>query len=168
MRRHDDPPKTTQREFARGRALLSTAIGLCLAVRPVEAGRALEIQDFRVQPESGSVLLTWTLPLVTTFSRVVIRFRVDGPAPESPFAGLLLFDARTPPGAMYATRHSRLSPLHAYAYTAFALDAAGVVRASATAVATPLPMQLPATVQNLRRVDVTADAAAAPTTNDHR
>jgi len=162
MRRNDDPPKTAQRDSAHKRVLLGTAIGLCLAVQPVEAGRAPEIQDFTVRPELGGVLLTWTMPPVATCSRLVIRFRVDGPAPESPLAGTPLFDARTPPGAMYGTRHSILSPQHAYSYAAFALDAWGVVRASATAVATPLPVQLPGTVQNLRRVDVTAAAGSTP------
>jgi len=152
----------------RNHAWLGTAIGLCLAVRSASSGEVAEIQNFTVRPESGSVLLTWTLPPVTTFSRLVIRFRVDGSAPETLFAGFPLFDAQTPPGAMYGTRHSRLSPRHTYSYRAFALDAQGVVRASATAVATPLPVQLPATVQNLRRTDSTSVPVAVPTVQGER
>ena len=168
MTRKNDREHPVPRESARNRALLGTAIGLCLAVRSASSGQSAEIQNFTVRPEPGSVLLTWTRPPITTLSRLVIRFRVDGPAPESLFAGLPLFDARTSPGAMYGTRHSCLSPLHAYSYTAFALDAGGVVRASATAVATPLPLQLPATVRNLRRMDVASVPVTVPTAQGER
>lgn len=168
MTRKNDWVHPVRREPAHNRALLGTAIGLCLAIRSASSGQSVEIQNFTVRPEPGSVLLTWTRPPVTTFSRLVIRFRVDGPAPESLFAGFPLFDARTSPGAIYGTRHSCLSPHHAYSYTAFALDARGVVRASATAVATPLPLQVPATVRNLRRADVADVSVAVPAARGER
>ena len=150
MTRKHDRTGTSQRDSARTRALLGTAIGLCLAVQPVKAGHTPEIQDFTARRENGAVLLTWTLPPVTTFSRLVIRFQVDGPAPSSPAAGSLLLDEPTPPGAMYGRRHANLSPQHTYAYTAFVLDAFGVVRGSTTAVSTPSRLRPPGTVQNLR------------------
>jgi hypothetical protein len=163
MTRNDDRPGAPQPQQARHRALLATAIGLCLSVPPGVAGEVAGIQRFHVHPESGSVLLTWRLPSVTTFSRLVIRYRIDGPAPFSPDEGFPLFDERTPPGAMYGQRHTGLSPQHVYSYAAFGVDASGVVRASTTAVGTPLAWQLPATVQNLRRTDTggTPDAPSA-------
>jgi hypothetical protein len=168
MTRNDDQPATAQRDSARKLALLSTAIGLCLAVPPGAAGEVPGIQRFTARPEVGAVLLTWTLPPATTFSRVVIRFQADGPAPSSPSAGSPLYDEPTLPGAMYGSRHSGLSPQRTYAYAAFGLDASGVVRASTTAVSTPLSLQPPGTVQNLRRVDRAGAPRAASTSQSGR
>jgi hypothetical protein len=150
MTRKHNRKGSSQRDSARSRALLGTAIGLCLAVPPVEAGPASRILDFTARAEGGAVLLTWTLPPITTFSRLVIRFQVDGPAPSSPHAGSPLLDEPTLPGAMYGRRHTNLSPQHTYSYAAFALDASGVVRASTTAVSSPSTLRPPGTVQNLR------------------
>jgi hypothetical protein len=164
MTRTNDRPGTPRRDAAHRRAFCVTAIGLCLTLPSTGIAEAPGIQLFRAHPEPGSVLLTWTLPPVTTFSRIVIRYRIDGPAPLSPTDGTPLFDEQTPPGAMYGKRHRDLSPQHIYSYAAFALDAFGVVRASTAVVGTPLPLPLPATVQNLRRADargVSAEAAAA-------
>ena len=145
--------------MTRNHALLGSAIGLCLALPPVEAGQAPRILDFKARPESGAVLLTWTLPPITMFSRLVIRFQVDGPAPSSPDAGSPLLDEPTLPGAMYGRRHANLSPQHTYSYAAFALDAFGVVRASTTAVARPSTLRPPGPVQNLRWANPAAGSA---------
>jgi hypothetical protein len=149
---NNDRPGTAQGESVR--------IGLCLAAPRSAAREAPGIQRFSAQSEIGAVLLTLTLtqPPVTTFSRLVIRFRADGRAPSSPADGSPLFDEPALPGAMYGNRHSGLSPEHTYVYAAFVLDALGVVRVSTTAVGRPLAMQPPAIVQGLRR----DDAGCAP------
>jgi hypothetical protein len=162
MTRNGDRSETAQRESARKLAMLSTAIGLCLAVPVGAAVEPTGVQHLAARPEAGAVLLTWTVPRITTYSRVVIRFQADGPAPSSPSAGSPLFDEPTLPGAMYGTRHSGLSPRHTYSYAVFALDPFGVVRASTTAVSTPLPLEPPGTVKNVRRVDLGGAPCATP------
>ena len=146
--------RLTQPESTPSRVAIGTVIGLCLAARPGSAAQTAKLERFTARPRAGAVILTWAVPPVTDVARVVIRFHVDGPAPTSPALGLPLYDEPTPPGTVYGTRHARLSPRHAYAYAAFGLDAAGNVISSSTASGTPLALEPPATVQNLRRADV--------------
>ncbi len=162
MTRQADRLETASRESNRWRTVLGTAIGLCLALRPAASKPAPQILDFTARPTLGAILLTWTLPPVTQFSRLVIRYREDGRVPASPSEGFSLYDAVAPPGAMYVTHHSGLSPDHTYAYAAFAVDDSGAVRESATAIGVPLSDRPPETVRNLRRVDL-AGAACGPT-----
>jgi hypothetical protein len=166
MARNIDRLEATPRESSRVRALIGTAIGLCLAVRPATSKPA-PLLDFAARPTEGAMQLTWTVPPVASFSRLVIRYRIDGRAPASPSEGLALYDAPTPPGATYVTHHSGLSPRHTYTYAAFELDDSGAVRASTTAVGVPLATQPPETVQNLRRVDLSG-AACGPTAGAQR
>jgi len=164
MTRNDERSDAAPREGTCARALIGTAIGLCLAIRPAVSQQALEtheIQQFTAHPTLGAMRLTWTVPPASTFTRLMIRYRVDGQPPSSPSDGFPLFDAATPAGAMYATHHSGLSPRHRYAYAAFAIDDAGVVRETQTALGVPLATQPPGTVQNLRRVDLQG-AACGP------
>jgi hypothetical protein len=158
----------TTHDSTRLGSLFGAAIGLCLAVPSGRAGEPPAIRRFAARPEIGAVLLTWTLPSTTTFTRVVIRYRVNGSTPSSPTAGLPLFDEPTEAGAMYGTIHSGLSPENTYAYAVFALDASGAVKAHATAVGAPLSMQRPAIVQNLRRTDAGGGVPRAPSSGPGR
>jgi hypothetical protein len=161
MTRTADRLETASRESSRLRTVLGTAIGLCLAIRPAASKPAPQILDFAARPTHGAILLTWSLPPTTNFQRLVIRFRDDGQIPASLSDGFSLYDSVAPPGALYATHHSGLSPEHTYAYAAFALDDTGAVRESVAVIAVPLSNRPPGTVRNLRRVDLVG-AACAP------
>jgi hypothetical protein len=151
--------RLTQFDSVPSRVAIGTVIGLCLAARPGSAGETAQIERFTARPREGALVLTWVVPPVTEVTRVVIRYRVDGPPPGTVDAGMPLYDEATPSGTVCGTRHSRLSPRHAYAYAAFGLNAEGGIVSTTFAVGTPLAVQPPATVQNLRRADV---AAASP------
>jgi|KBSSwiStaDraftv2_1062776.scaffolds.fasta_scaffold03664_5 hypothetical protein len=149
--------KLTQLESVPSRVAIGTVIGLCLAARPASADQAAQtaqIERFTARPREGALVLTWVVPPATDISRVVIRYRVDGPPPGTVDAGMPLYDEATPPGTVCGTRHSRLSPRHAYAYSAFGLNTEGRIVSTTFAVGTPLAVVPPDTVRNLRRADV--------------
>jgi hypothetical protein len=154
--------KLTQLESVPSRVAIGTVIGLCLAARPDSADQTAQIERFTARPREGALVLTWVVPPATDITRIVIRYRVDGPPPGTVDAGMPLYDEATPPGTVCGTRHSRLSPRHAYAYSAFGLNAAGGVVSTTFAVGTPLAVVPPDTVKNLRRADVGGEVAASP------
>src|SRR5262245_2554554 len=137
---------------SRRRTLIGAAIGLCVTMPPTAAEETNRTPKLTVTPGEGSLLLIWEVPPEASLKRLVVRYRIDGPAPMSLTDGRVLFDVPATPGTtVYKARHSRLSSEHTYAYAAFGLDASGAVCESTEGMGIPLAVEPPMPVTDLRR-----------------
>jgi hypothetical protein len=69
---------------------------------------------------------------------LVIRYRTDGAAPETPRDGLPLLDVPVAPGVSYRGCHHPLYRGFDYIYALFGLDEGGAIKARATIEGSPL------------------------------
>jgi hypothetical protein len=108
---------------------------------------------FTATGTTSQVTLNWTNSSSADFGKTIIRYRTDGKFPVSPVDGFAVVTKTGAPGAADTFVHTGLTTGTTYSYSAFAVDAAGIVGNSATASATAQDTSAPAAVQNLRRND---------------
>ena len=96
-----------------------------------------DVKQFRADPHSGTVHLSWVNPSDPDFAGVVIRYRTDGAYPVTETDGLPVGDFKALPGEKVQTDHNGLQNKVTYYYSAFTYDIHGNYSRTAKISATP-------------------------------
>jgi len=111
----------------------------CVHRSAIDTGNptATGIETFRVEPTALGMSITCAVGDSPEFSRLVIRYRADGAAPESPRDGSPLLDVPVTPGTLFRGSHHPRFRGFDFIYTVFGLDERGAIRARATTLGSP-------------------------------
>jgi hypothetical protein len=96
-----------------------------------------DVKEFKADPHSGTVHLSWANPSDPDFAGVVIRYRTDGTYPATETDGLPVGDFKGLSGEKIQTDHNGLQNKVTYYYSAFTYDIHGNYSRTAKVSATP-------------------------------
>lgn len=96
-----------------------------------------DVKEFKADPHSGTVHLSWVNPSDPDFAGVVIRYRTDGTYPVTETDGFPVGDFKGLPGENAQTDHNGLQNKVTYYYSAFTYDIHGNYSRTAKVSATP-------------------------------